>query len=310
MPHRAFSAAQLRAMRAEEEVVFQDELLPSLRQACADRQLEWKQDEEMARQQLRPGLRPSEYECAKLRALRQELECPICRAVPRASELVFICTAHHHVCFTCLLAILRSAHQSGAEPACPMRCGALYIHDAPAPAFRHVLDALDTPQTPLSETYQVYTGLHRCGYYTGSLYDTHTLTHFVTELVDIPDMWQRAQKCVHLHRHHVAYSQALPSPPACSQKPGTPLPDLEHSVSDLLQSEFVAEEEAEEEMPAYLTRYPPPPRSPPPPPARTESAPMPPLLYFDQGAPPAFPEAAAEEEAGSAPRPPSPALSA
>ena len=289
MPHRAFSDAQLRAMRAEEEVVFHDELLPSLHQACTDRQLEWKYDAEMARQQLQTTLRPADYECAKLRALRQELECPICRTVPRPRELVFICAAHHHVCFACLLSILRAAHQRGAEPACPMRCGALHIHDAPAPAFRHVLGSLDTPQTPLSETYQVYAGLHRCGYYSGSLHDANNLTHFVTAVVDDCAMWRRAQQCVHLHRHHVAYSRALPPPPTCSQEPETPLPDplgLEHG---LLQAGLVAaeaEEEEEEDVPA---RSPPrsPPLSPPPPPG------SPSMLYFDQGAPLAFQEEAA-----------------
>ena len=219
MPHRVFSAAQLRAMRTEEEVVLHDELLPSLRQVFEERGMEWKnEDEETLRQQIQP-LQPLEYECSKLRALRQELECPICRQVPRTKEIVFVCSAHHHLCFSCLLSILRVAHQRGVEPACPMRCGEMHIQDAPAPAFRGMLALLDTPQTHyLTETYQVYAGLHRCGYYTGSWFNVDNLSHFATCLVDNTNMWQRAQKCVHMYLQHVAYFHALPPPPTESSE--------------------------------------------------------------------------------------------
>ena len=142
MPHRVFSATQLRAMRAEEEVVFQTNLPSLARRArtaswSGSRTRRWRGSSSAG-----PG--PVNTNVPAARAA-PGAGYPICRAVPRL-ELVFICTAHHHVCFTCLLAILRSAHQSSAELACPMRCGALYIHDA-LPAFRHMLDALDTPHT-------------------------------------------------------------------------------------------------------------------------------------------------------------------
>ena len=218
MPHRAFTAAQLRAMKTEEEVVFEDELLPSLRDVCTERNIEWKNvDPDILRQNLRP-VQNLQFECARLRSLREELECPICRQTPRAKEVIFVCDSHHHVCFTCLLSILRTADQGHAEPLCPMRCGALHIHDAPGPVFRNMLAALDAPHSaPYSEVYQVYTGLHRCGYYSEPWHSTPNLSHFSKHIVEDPLMWSRAQQCVHTHRHHLAYLNALPPGPASSE---------------------------------------------------------------------------------------------
>ena len=267
MPHRAFTAAQLRAMRDDEEVVLGDQLLPSLRQACTDRDVEWKNGD-AARQLLAPRVRPIDYECAKLRALRSELECPICNTVPRAAELFCICKTHHHVCFSCLLSLLRAARQRGAAPACPMRCGALHIHEPPAPAFRGILHALDRPQSEQHSTaYQVYAGLHRCGYYTGSLHNADNLTHFVVALVDQDAVWRRAQECVRLHRHHAAYLHALP--------PRSPLPEVRPPAAletgalyRLLRPGAVdltgAEAEAEASEDEAVARSPPPPPPPPP----------------------------------------------
>ena len=67
-----------------------------------------------------------------------------------------------------------------------MRCGALHIHDAPGPVFRNMLAALDAPHSaPYSEVYQVYTGLHRCGYLE-PWHSTPNLSHFSKHIVEDP----------------------------------------------------------------------------------------------------------------------------
>ena len=227
-PPRQYSAAQLRAMLREEETVFEGELLPSLRGVYAERGLDWNSEDslETIRERLKPVFR-LDFECSRLMNLRNELHCPICHQVARPAEIVFICASHHHVCFACLLGLLRAAADGGAAAECPMRCGPLYAHDAPSPLLRALLDQLGAvPGQPVTESFRVYAGLVRCGYYDGDTWDQNNLVHYATEVVSDMQAYRRARACVGSHEAHRAYLNAMPLqvPPS----PPRPSPAMVH----------------------------------------------------------------------------------
>lgn len=47
------------------------------------------------------------------------LMCPVCREVPPLGDLVLVCAEGHHLCFGCLLGVMRCRP---ARRRCPMRC--------------------------------------------------------------------------------------------------------------------------------------------------------------------------------------------
>ena len=224
---RQYSAAQLRAMLREEETVFEGELLPSLRGVYAERGLDWNSEDslETIRERVKPVFR-LDFECSRLMNLRNELTCPICHQVARPAEIVFICASHHHVCFACLLGLLRAAADGGAPAECPMRCGLMYAHDAPSPLLRALLEQLGAvPGQPVTESFRVYAGLVRCGYYDGDMWDHVNLVHYATEVVPNAQAYRRARACVGTHEAYRAYLNAMPLqvPPS----PPRPSPAME-----------------------------------------------------------------------------------
>jgi hypothetical protein len=200
-----WTAEQIAAMDPDYETAEDGVLLPSLKHACSELELEEGEYAAM-RMQLHHAqqqqLAAPVFECTKVRDMRRLLRCPVCHTTPAAAEMVSICAQHHHLCFRCLLGVL-----SSANPVCPMRCGPLAPGPLPSPLLRALLEHLDAKELP-SEEWHLYHQLVHCGYY-AKPWCLAQLHQFSAMMRDDATL-QRLRGCIDAYRNYRAYLNALP----------------------------------------------------------------------------------------------------
>ena len=173
-----YTKRELDCMQLARTTTYRGRPLPSLRDECGKRKL----DQQGSGNELRRRLKRFKAHQAQL----EPLLCPVCGEHAAVEELFSVCAEqHHHLCFTCILGIVR---QPPRARRCPMRCGALrvarlspLVRDMAQPLLRDVV---------VSRAYRTYQLLLECGMVSPEL--TVDNLQFVSTVLRHPDLMLRA----------------------------------------------------------------------------------------------------------------------
>lgn len=239
----ALSHRQLNRMELSHRVQVQGHELPSLQEECKKRRL----DTSGSRHELRVRLK-------RHKQVADQLQCPVCLEVPAADEFWQVCPAGHHVCFVCLMNLLRT---EGCRR-CPMRCDTFRL-ETPGKLTRDLMCSVAPVlyEVQRSSEYQLY--LDMCGTpYLEASGDPESVERSITRFARVmgaDDGESAVRRYLQTYQQLVASQQELA---LCEQSLAAATPSHQYfpssSSSSSSSSSDDDDEDAGERVPAWLGR--------------------------------------------------------